>query len=158
MDVNPYEIPISSIHGKPIDLKDFMGKKLLIVNVASVCGFTRQYEGLQNLYEQCGEQLQILGCPCNDFGGQEPGSPDEITEFCRVNYGVTFPLTEKININTNPHPLYKWLTNKALNGVGDFPVTWNFQKFLLDETGRLISCFGPGTEPLSEEILEKIGM
>lgn len=151
-----YDITIHDIHGNPLDLKSFTGKKILVVNVASECGYTRQYEGMESLYKDFSDRLVILGCPCNDFGGQEPGEEAEILTFCQKNYGVTFPLTEKINIQRNPHPLYQWLCQKSLNGVSDAEVTWNFQKFMINENGQWEACLAPSAEPFSPDILHWI--
>ena len=148
-----YNLKIRSLHGESIELSNYKGKKLLIVNVASACGLTPQYKGLQELQEKYSDTLTILGVPCNDFAGQEPGSVKEIREFCDVNYGITFPLTEKVNITTEPiHHLYDFLTNKENNGLKDSEVEWNFQKYLLNESGILIQVFAPAVEPLSEEL------
>ncbi len=120
-----------------IDFSAYKGKKILVVNVASECGYTSQYAQLQELYETFQDKLVIIGCPCNDFGGQEPGSADEIKDFCSLRFGVTFPLTEKLNIKSNPvHPIYEWLCSKEQNGTSDAEVSWNFCKFLLDENGQ----------------------
>ncbi|MEZ4907685.1 MAG: glutathione peroxidase [Saprospiraceae bacterium] len=144
---------ISDIDGNTLNLNDFKGKKLLIVNVASKCGFTPQYEELQKLYEQYGDKLNIVGFPCNQFKNQEPGTPSEIKDFCTSNYGVTFPLTEKIDVKgDNQNPIYEWLTTKDKNGYSDSTVKWNFQKYLLDENGHLIDYFYSITNPLSDKI------
>ncbi len=140
--IHPYKV--KSIEGGEIDLAAFSGKKVLIVNVAGQCGHTPQYAQLQELHETFGDRLAVVGFPCNDFGGQEPGSEPEIREFCTLRYGVTFPLSAKIRIlGDDPHPIYQWLTQKALNGVQDSRVAWNFQKYLLDEQGRLLAVFPP---------------
>jgi glutathione peroxidase len=140
--IHPYKV--KSIEGGEIDLAAFSGKKVLIVNVAGHCGYTPQYAQLQELYETFGDRLAVIGFPCNDFGGQEPGNEQEIRAFCTLRYGVTFPLSAKIRIlGDDPHPVYRWLTQKALNGVQDSTVTWNFQKYLLDEQGRLLGVFPP---------------
>lgn len=149
-----YDLSIKSLDGKSvINLSQFKGKKVLCVNVASKCGFTSQYEGLEKLYENNKEKLVIIGFPCNQFMYQESGSPEEIATFCKKNYGVTFPLTEKIDVKgKGQHPIYQWLTNKETNGLNDVEVKWNFGKFLIDENGKLLSYFPSRTEPLSEEI------
>lgn len=140
--IHPYKV--KSIEGGEIDLAAFSGKKVLIVNVAGHCGYTPQYAQLQELHETFGDRLAVIGFPCNDFGGQEPGNEQEIRAFCTLRYGVTFPLSAKIRIlGDDPHPVYRWLTQKALNGVQDSTVTWNFQKYLLDEQGRLLGVFPP---------------
>ena len=150
-----YDIKINSIDGEMLDLSIYKGRKILFVNVASECGFTPQYEGLQELYEKYQESLVIIGAPCNQFGGQESGTHDEIIKFCKLNYGVTFPLTEKIKVKgKEQHELYKWLTVKEENGVEDSEVKWNFHKYLIDENGQLIKSFGSRVKPLSEEITD----
>lgn len=148
-----YNNSIQSLTGEPINLKDFKGKKILIVNTASECGFTGQYEGLQELYNTYKDKLVIIGVPCNQFGGQEPGSATEIQSFCKQNYGVTFLMTEKVDVKgDNQHPLYTWLTTKDLNGVSSSSVKWNFQKYLIDEDGKLIDYFYSITKPNSSKI------
>ncbi|MDH5474758.1 MAG: glutathione peroxidase [Cyclobacteriaceae bacterium] len=138
---------------KEIKLSDYAGKKILIVNVASKCGFTPQYKDLQKLYEMYEDKLVIIGFPCNQFMGQEPENELGIKEFCEKNYGVTFPMTTKIDVNgDNQHPIYKWLTEKKRNGVDDYKVSWNFNKFLIDEEGKLIGYFGSKTKPFDEAI------
>lgn len=129
----------------------------MIVNVASVCGFTPQYEPLEELYRHYPDRLAILGCPCNDFGSQEPGSENEVLAFCQTMFNVSFPLSKKINIRTAPvHPLYKWLTEKSLNGVSDSKVTWNFQKFAINPQGEWQDVFSPETSPLDDQIIHWI--
>lgn len=155
MNSNPslYEISINSISGEPINFEDFKGKKILIVNTASECGFTGQYADLEKLYETYKDNLVVIGVPCNQFGGQEPGTLAEIETFCEVNYGVTFLLTEKVEVKgENQHPLYKWLTDKELNGVKNTSVKWNFQKYLIDENGSYIDYFYSMTKPMSTKI------
>jgi len=152
-----YDFSLTGIDGKEINLNAFNGKKILFVNVASKCGYTPQYEGLQKLYEQNKEKLVIIGLPCNQFMHQEPGTNEEIQSFCTKNYGVTFPITEKVNVKGDKiHPLYNWLTRKELNGVEDSKVKWNFQKYLIDEEGKLVQVFGSKVEPLSQEIIDAI--
>jgi glutathione peroxidase len=148
-----YNISINSLSGEPIDLSSFKGKKILFVNTASECGFTGQYEGLQELYNTYKDKLVVIGVPCNQFGGQEPGTATEIQSFCKQNYGVTFLMTEKVDVKgDNQHPLYKWLTNKELNGVKSSSVKWNFQKYLIDEEGNLIDYYYSITTPNSSKI------
>lgn len=148
-----YDISIDDINGKPLNLADYKGKKILFVNVASECGFTGQYKGLQELYVANKDKLMIIGVPCNQFGGQEPGSSSEIQSFCELNYGVTFLLTEKIEVKgDDQHPLYKWLTNKEMNGNSNSNVKWNFQKYLIDEEGRFVDFFYSLTKPSSTKI------
>ncbi len=153
-----HHFKIESIDGKTIDFANFKGKKILIVNVASECGYTKQYAQLQELHELHQNKLVILGFPSNDFGGQEPGSAEEIQEFCSSKFGVTFPLTTKVNIKSSPvHPIYEWLTQKSKNGVMDASVKWNFNKFLIDENGRLEKALPSSVTPLDEEILNWVG-
>lgn len=138
-----------------IDLSEYRGKKILIVNVASECGFTPQYEGLQKLYDTYKDKLVVIGFPCNQFGGQEPGEESLIQKFCSSNYRVTFPMTTKVDVKGNDqHPVYAWLTSKDKNGVGDFRVTWNFNKFLIDEKGTLVKYFPSSVKPMDEAITE----
>lgn len=148
-----YTISINDIDGQPINLSDYKGKKILFVNVASKCGFTPQYEDLETLYEKYKDNLMIIGVPCNQFKEQEPGTAEEIKSFCQVNYGVTFLLTEKVDVKgDNQHPLYKWLTEKELNGKSSSTVKWNFQKYLVDETGHLVDFWYSMTTPMSNKI------
>ena len=148
-----YDIKINSIDNTPINLSDYKGKKILFVNVASECGFTHQYEDLEKLYKTYKDDLMIIGIPCNQFGGQEPGSAEEIKSFCQVNYGVTFLITEKVDVKgDNQHPLYKWLTEKELNGSKSSSVKWNFQKYLVDEEGKFIDYWYSITKPMSGKI------
>ena len=148
-----YNISINSIDNQPINLADYKGKKILFVNVASKCGFTPQYEDLEKLYETYKDKLVIIGVPCNQFNEQEPGTAEEIKSFCKVNYGVTFLLTEKVDVKgDHQHPLYKWLTDKDLNGKTSSSVKWNFQKYLVDETGHLVDFWYSMTKPLSSKI------
>ncbi len=152
-----YDYHIKSIDGKEMNFADHKGKKILIVNVASECGFTPQYAQLQDLYSEFQDQLTIIACPCNDFGGQEPGDPNTIQSFCAINYGVRFPLTEKVRIlGEDPHPLYQWLTQKTKNGKLDAEVTWNFCKFLIDEEGQMIAAFPSSVDPCSDELMDLI--
>ena len=140
-----------------IDMKDYKGKKILVVNVASKCGFTPQYEGLQELHTKYGDQVQIIGFPCNQFMNQEPGGKEEIASFCKKNFGVTFPLTTKIDVKgSSQNEIYTWLTSKDQNGKGDYKVSWNFNKFLIDESGNLLEHYGPKVTPMSEELLSAI--
>jgi len=155
---NIYDIKINSLDGKEIKLADFKGKKILFVNVASECGFTPQYKGLQELHEKYKDQLVIIGLPCNQFGGQGPGDANQIQNFCQKNYGVDFLITEKIEVKgENQHPLYQWLTSQSKNGKMDSEVKWNFQKYMVDEEGKLINVFYSNVEPISEEIISLLG-
>lgn len=152
-----YDISINSISGGAINFEDFKGKKILIVNTASECGFTGQYADLEKLYETYREKLVVIGVPCNQFGGQEPDTLTEIQSFCEVNYGVTFLLTEKVEVKgDNKHPLYEWLTSKELNGVKSTSVKWNFQKYLIDENGNYIDYFYSITKPMSSKITKHL--
>ncbi|MCF7568098.1 glutathione peroxidase [Sabulilitoribacter arenilitoris] len=152
-----YNIKINALNGKPIDLTDYKGKFILFVNVASKCGFTPQYKELQKLHEKYEDKLQVIGVPCNQFGGQEPGNADDIESFCEVNYGVTFQITEKINVKgKHQHPLYTWLSQKINNGVKDSSVKWNFQKYLVDPNGNLVDYFLSTTKPLSSKIVKHL--
>ncbi len=149
---------INSLDGKSkIRFADYKGKNILLVNVASECGYTPQYEGLQQIADQYKDNLVIIGFPCNQFGGQEPGTSDEIAGFCKKNYGVTFPLTEKIEVKgKHQHPIYQWLTHKDLNGLGDFDVKWNFNKFLVDKEGKLVAYYPSSVKLTDEQILARI--
>lgn len=149
---------LSLLDGTPLDWSRFSGRHLLIVNVASECGYTPQYAQLQELHDAAGDALDVLGVPCNDFGGQEPGSPDQIRDFCSTTYGVTFPLTEKVRITGDPHPLYAWLTREALNGVSDAEVDWNFNKFLIGPDGDWLARYPSAVTPFDEDILNRIGL
>lgn len=148
-----HSFKVKSIDGGMIDFAKYKGKKILVVNVASQCGFTRQYEGLQKLYEAHKDKLVIVGFPANNFGSQEPGSDGEILQFCKARFGVTFPMASKISVKgDDTAPIYKWLTSKNENGVLDATIGWNFTKFLLDENGKMIASFPSKVEPDSEEI------
>lgn len=153
-----HDFTVKDINGKSFDLASLKGKKVLVVNVASKCGLTPQYEDLQTLYERYGDRnFVVIGFPANNFNGQEPGTNKEIKEFCTANYGVTFPMMDKISVKGDDQaPLYKWLTHKAENGVKDQEVTWNFQKYLVDEQGRLVDVVMPRESPLSDKIVRWI--
>lgn len=155
---NFYDLSVLSLNeDETISFSDFKGKKVLLVNVASKCGFTPQYEGLQQLQEQYSNNLIIIGLPCNQFMGQEPGDKESIASFCKSNYGVSFPLTTKIKVKgKEQHPIYQWLTRKELNGVGDYSVSWNFNKFLVSEEGELEAYFGSNVKPMDEKIVSLI--
>lgn len=130
---------------------------MLIVNTASNCGFTKQYAELQELHEKFSDVLVVIGVPCNQFGGQEPGNSDDISKFCEINFGVSFALTEKIDVKgPGQHPLYTWLTQKKFNGLKNSSVKWNFQKYLIDEEGKLIDFYYSITSPLSSKIIKKL--
>lgn len=146
---------VKSIEGGIIDFSKFKGKKILVVNTASKCGFTPQYEALEKVYEEYKDKLVIVGFPANNFGAQEPGSDGDIQEFCKARFGVKFPLASKISVKgDDTAPIYKWLTSKAENGVLDATIGWNFNKFLLDENGKMIAYFPSKVTPDSEEILK----
>lgn len=148
-----YDIKLNDINNDPVDLGQFKGKYLLIVNVASKCGFTPQYEELEEMQRNYKEDLVVIGLPCNQFGGQEPGSSREIHEFCTSNYGISFLLTEKIKVKgEGQHKLYCWLTDKKLNGRSNSAVRWNFQKYLVSPKGELIDYFYSMTNPMSPKI------
>jgi len=148
-----YDFKVPSLDGSTIDFSKYKGKKVLIVNTASECGYTPQYADLEKLYEAHKSNLVVVGFPANNFGGQEPGTNTEIKEFCKKNYGVTFPMAGKVSVKGDDiHPLFKWLTTKSENGVMDAEIKWNFTKFLLDEKGKLIAVFPSKINPNSEEI------
>ena len=152
-----YDFKVEALDGSTIDFSAFKGKKILIVNTASQCGYTPQYEGLEKLYETYKDKLIIVGFPANNFGAQEPGTNTEIKEFCKKNYGVTFPMAAKISVKgDDTAPIYQWLCKKAENGVLDAEIKWNFGKFLLDEKGNLIAYFPSKVTPMSEEITGKL--
>src|SRR5688572_10308732 len=148
-----YDFKSKTIDGKNFDFSTLKGKKVLIVNTASECGYTPQYMELEELHDKYKDKLIIIGFPANNFGGQEPGTNSEIAAFCQKNYGVSFQMMEKISVTgEDTDPLYKWLTKKELNGVKDVEVTWNFQKFMVDERGQLVDFAPPQESPLSERI------
>ena len=149
-----YDFQAKTLDGQDFNFSTLKGKKVLVVNTASKCGLTPQYEGLQKLYEQYGsEDFVIVGFPANNFAGQEPGSNKEISDFCTANYGVTFQMMEKISVKGDDmHPLYQWLTSIENNGVVDAPVSWNFQKFLINENGQIIDFVEPKVEPFDVKI------
>lgn len=152
-----YEFKVSSLDGGTIDFSKFKGKKILVVNTASECGYTPQYADLEKLYETYKNKLVIVGFPANNFGGQEPGSNAEIKEFCKKNYGVTFPMAGKVSVKGDDiHPLFRWLTSKTENGVMDAEIKWNFTKFLLDENGKLVAYFPSKVNPMSEELTKHL--
>jgi glutathione peroxidase len=146
-----YDFEAQSIAGQPVSLARFRGQPLLIVNTASACGFTPQFAGLQDLHRQYGEQgLVVLGFPCNQFGGQDPGSNETIAQFCQVNYGVSFPMMSRIEVNgAGAHPLYQWLTKEAPGLLGSKAIKWNFTKFLVGKDGRVIRRYAPQDGPAS---------
>ena len=148
-----YDISINDINGKAVDLLAFKGKFILFVNVASECGFTQQYAGLEELHQSYKDNLVIIGLPCNQFGGQEPAAEREIQQFWTKNFGVSFLLTEKIEVKGDEqHPLYTWLCSKEKNGKSNSSVKWNFQKYLVDEKGEFVNYFYSTTKPMSPKI------
>ena len=148
-----YEFKVKKANGSEVSLKEFEGKVLLIVNVASQCGFTKQYEGLQKLYEKYQSRgLEILGFPCNQFGGQESGTDTEIQSFCELNFGVKFPIFAKIDVNgDHADPLFQYLKKEAKGILGTEAVKWNFTKFLISKTGKVVTRFAPNDTPESLE-------
>ena len=152
-----HDFKFNSINGEEYSFASFKGNKILIVNTASECGFTPQYKDLQELHNQYKDQLVIIGVPCNQFGKQEPGNADEIKSFCSKNYGVTFLITEKIEVKGgNQRPLYHWLTTKEMNGVKSSSVKWNFQKYLIGRNGEFIDFYYSITSPMSEKIVKNL--
>ncbi len=152
-----YDFKIDGLEGGTIDFSQFKGKKILIVNTASKCGFTPQYAELEKLYEQYKGELVIVGFPANNFMFQEPKGNKDIAEFCQKNYGVTFPMAAKISVKgKDMAPIYQWLTNKDYNHLENTSVSWNFQKYLIDEQGNLVAVFPPKVKPLSDEIVSAI--
>ncbi len=148
-----YDFKVPALSGGTIDFAQFKGKKILIVNTASECGYTPQYEGLEKLYKANKAKLVIVGFPANNFGGQEPGTNSDIATFCKKNYGVSFPMAAKVSVKgPDQATIYKWLTQKALNGVQDAEVKWNFHKFLIDEKGNLIAVFPSSAKPDGPEL------
>lgn len=153
-----HDFTVNTIKGESFALSQLKGKKVLVVNTASKCGLTPQYEELQKLYELYGgENFTIIGFPANNFMNQEPGTNEEIAEFCEANYGVSFMMMEKISVKgKDMHPLYQWLTQKSQNGKMDAKVSWNFQKFMIDENGQLVDMASPRENPMSDKIVEWI--
>ena len=157
MNSDIYEIKFKNIIGEEVSLQNYSGKKILIVNVASYCGYTGQYAELQKLQDKYEDKLQVIAFPCNDFGSQEPGTDKQIAQFCDTNYKVKFPVMSKVNIRSNPvHPIYAWLTDSNLNGWNDSKPRWNFYKYLIDEKGDLIKSYGSSTNPLSPDITSRL--
>ena len=153
-----YDFKTTTIDGQPFDLSTLRGKKVLVVNTASKCGNTPQYAQLEQLYQKYGgAKFTIIGFPANNFFSQEPGTNDQIREFCTKNYGVTFLMMSKISVKgKDQDPIYQWLTSKEENGVMDAPVKWNFQKFMIDEKGHIVGMVAPGTTPMTKEIVDWI--
>lgn len=155
---NFYDYSLELIDGEKITLDKYKGKKVIIVNVASKCGYTYQYGGLQNLYEEYSDKIEIIGIPTNDFMWQEPGKNKDIQTFCSVNYGVTFPIIKKtvVKKNINQHPIYSWLSSKQLNGWNDSEPGWNFYKYLVNEKGELIDILSSKVKPQDKKIIDFI--
>lgn len=153
-----YDFKIKALSGKEvIDFSQYKGKKVIILNVASKCGYTPQYADWEKFYEKNKDKFVVLGCPANDFMEQEPGSNDEIATFCQKNYGVTFQLFDKMHVvGAEKHPLYKWLSDKKLNGWNDKEPSWNFCKYLINEKGELTHFFASGVKPTDKEFLAAI--
>jgi glutathione peroxidase len=150
-----HDFTARTIDGKVFDFSTLEGKKVLIVNTASECALTPQFKKLQELYEEFGgDDFEIIGFPCDDFGSQEPGTNEQIKEFCTKKYGVSFPMMEKITIKDNPHPIYEWLTSSEENGTLDAKVIWNFQKFMVDENGIVVDFVSPIGSPQKNRIIE----
>lgn len=154
-----YDFTVKSIEGKPVPLSGFKGKKVVILNVASKCGYTPQYGDWEKFYKAHGSKVMVLGFPANNFGGQEPGSNEEIATFCQKNYGVSFPMFEKVDVvGDGQSPLYKWLTTKSLNGWNDKAPTWNFCKYVINEQGQLTHFFASGVKPDDVEFRKAVGL
>jgi glutathione peroxidase len=154
---NIYDFKVAALDGSTIDISQYKGKKIMIVNTASRCGYTPQYAALEKLYEEHKDKMVIIGFPANNFLFQEPGSNEQIATFCKKNYGVTFPLAAKISVKGRRiAPIYKWLTQKKYNNFKESAIKWNFQKFLIDEQGQLIDVFDPATPPNSPEVIRAI--
>ena len=153
-----YDIDIAGLDGQPLDLHQYKGKAVLVVNVASKCGLTPQYAGLESLQKRYGDrEFTVLGVPCNQFGGQEPGSPEEIETFCSTTYGVTFPMTEKVDVNGDArHPLYQQLTEVPDDEGKAGDITWNFEKFLVAPSGEVVKRFRPLVEPESDDVVNAV--
>lgn len=151
-----YDIPLTMIDGSSQTLAPYKGRKILVVNTASDCGYTGQYDGLQLLHQQYGNKVAVIGFPANDFKEQEKGSNEEIGAFCRKNYGVEFPLSAKVSVvkGANQHPLFTWLSGKDRNGWNSKAPSWNFSKYLISEDGTLLAYFGPAVEPLSDDVIK----
>ena len=157
-DNNIHQFKIRALDSEDIiDFSEFKGKKILVVNVASKCGYTKQYAGLEELYQEYKDDLVVVGFPCNQFLFQEPGSEEKIANFCSTKFNVTFPMTQKIKVKgKKANDIYKWLTSKDLNGKSDYKIKWNFNKFLLDENGEIIDYFASGVKPMDEEITQHL--
>lgn len=152
-----YELETVSLSGDTIRFDQFKGKKVLLVNTASKCGFTPQYAELEQLHRQYGESLVVIGFPANNFMNQEPGSTEDIAEFCEVNYGVSFLMSDKVSVKgSDMHPVFQWLSQKDKNGWNSKSPSWNFQKYIVDEKGELKGVFAPNVKPLDDKIVSLI--
>ena len=152
-----YSLKFNTTDGKELSFDQFRGKKVVLVNVASFCGYTSQYDGLEKLYKEHGDKIAVLGFPANNFGAQEPGKDEEIASFCRLDYGVTFPILKKSSVlKPDQNPVYTWLTDPKLNGWNSQAPGWNFCKYVIDEQGRLTNFFGSAIAPDSREMLEAV--
>jgi glutathione peroxidase len=157
MEKSIYDFKMKDINGEDVDFSKFKGQKLLLVNVASKCGYTPQYADLQKLHEAHGDKVTIIGFPANNFGGQEPGTNEEIKQFCSENYGVTFKMMDKVSVKgADKDPLYRWLSDKDMNGWNDKEPSWNFCKYLINENGELVKFFPSSVKPMDEEIIKLI--
>lgn len=154
-----YDFKVKTLDGAEFDFASLKGKKVMIVNTASKCGYTPQYTNLERLYkEKGGKDFVIIGFPANNFAGQEPGSDKEIAEFCQKNYGVSFPMMSKVSVKgADQAAVYQWLTKKEMNGVSDAKVGWNFHKFLIDENGKWVKSLSSNVDPLSPEVMSWLG-
>jgi glutathione peroxidase len=154
-----FSYTVNSLDGQPISLEQYKGKKIIVLNVASECGYTPQYANWQAFYEAHKDKVVVLGFPCNDFGGQEPGEAKSIAGFCQKNYGVTFPMFEKVAVKgTSKAPVYQWLTDPALNGWNKQEPSWNFCKYLIDENGKLVNFFASAVKPDNADFVKAIGL
>ncbi len=155
-----YDYSLKSLDGKQtVDFSKYKGKKVVVLNTASACGYTPQYADWQKFHEKYGDKIVVLGVPANNFGGQEPGTNNEIATFCQKNYGVTFQMLEKISVTgSDQHPLYQWLSKKDLNGWNDNAPTWNFCKYVINEKGEVSNFFASGVKPTSPEFLKAVGI
>lgn len=153
-----YSLPAVKNNGEAFSFEALKGKKVLLVNTASACGYTPQYDELEKLHQTHKDTLAVIAFPANDFGAQEQGSDEQIAQFCKLNFGVTFPLMKKSGVikNAAQNPVFDWLTDKNKNGWNEQPPNWNFCKYLVDEDGVLLAFFGPGVSPLSEEVLQAV--
>ncbi len=154
-----YKLEATSLEGEPVSMEQFLGKKVVVLNVASKCGYTPQYADWEAFFRQYGAQVVVLGFPCNDFMSQEPGSASDIAAFCEKNYGVTFPMFEKVRVKgSDKSPVYQWLTDPVQNGWNSQEPSWNFCKYVVDETGRLTHFFGSKVKPDNPEFRQAIGL